>query len=169
MASGANDRRFDPTLCSHFSLFSCSISRENSGIVINCRNKACIYPALKREIFSRHGPLSSGVIMCMYGNFTVRLVTVRYFMPQFFIHGILVDFPAVTEHKQLTCKVNKVPGKINCQETMQKKKQFVIFHGLKNTAFLNLKQLPNYSSNLVFSIFFVLRENISLFLYKTRF
>ncbi len=40
------------------------------------RSKACIYPASIREIFSRRGPLSSGVIMCMYGNFTVRLVTV---------------------------------------------------------------------------------------------
>jgi hypothetical protein len=28
------------------------------------------------EIFSRRGPLSSGVIMCMYGNFTFRLLTV---------------------------------------------------------------------------------------------
>jgi hypothetical protein len=42
-------------------------------------------------------------------------------MSPFFTHGILADFPVVTEHKQLTCKENKVPGKINCQETMQKK------------------------------------------------
>ena len=56
--------------------FSRSISRENSGSVKNCRSQACIYPALIRKIFSRLGPLSSGVIMCMYGNFTVRLVTV---------------------------------------------------------------------------------------------
>ncbi len=59
-----------------FYFFPCSISRENSGCVKNRRRKACIYPALIREIFSRRGPLSSGVIMCMYGNFTFRLVTV---------------------------------------------------------------------------------------------
>ncbi len=57
-------------------VFSCSISRENSGSVKNRRSIACIYPALIRKIFSRRGPLSSGVIMCMYGNFTFRLVTV---------------------------------------------------------------------------------------------
>ena len=56
--------------------FSCSISRENSGSVRKFRSEACIYPALIRKIFSRLGPLSSGVIMCMYRNFTVRLVTV---------------------------------------------------------------------------------------------
>jgi hypothetical protein len=66
--------RSHPVLAVYF--FSCSISRENSGSVKNCRSKACIYPALVREIFSRRGPLSSGVIMCMYRNFTVRLVTV---------------------------------------------------------------------------------------------
>ena len=60
-----------------FYVFSCSISPENSGSVKNRRCKTCIYPALIREIFSRRGPLSSGVIMCMYGNFTVRLVTVQ--------------------------------------------------------------------------------------------
>jgi hypothetical protein len=59
-----------------FYVFSCSISPENSGSIKNRRCKTCIYPALIREIFSRRGPLSSGVIMCMYGNFTVRLVTV---------------------------------------------------------------------------------------------
>ncbi len=31
---------------------------------------------LSRSLGSRRGPLSSGVIMCMYRNFTVRLVTV---------------------------------------------------------------------------------------------
>jgi hypothetical protein len=40
------------------------------------QGKACIYPALVREIFSRTEPLSSCVIMCMYRNFTIRLVTV---------------------------------------------------------------------------------------------
>ncbi len=60
-----------------FNFFSCSISPENSGSVKNSWCKACIYPALIWEIFSRRGPLSSGVIMCMYGNFTVRLVTVH--------------------------------------------------------------------------------------------
>ncbi len=59
-----------------FYIFSCSISPENSGSVKNRRRKACIYPVLIREIFSRREPLSSGVIMCMYGNFTFRLVTV---------------------------------------------------------------------------------------------
>ncbi len=57
--------------------FSCSITRENSGSFKYCRSKACIYPSLVREIFSRRGPLSSSVIMCMYRNFTVRLVTVH--------------------------------------------------------------------------------------------
>ncbi len=60
-----------------FYVFLCSISPENSGSVKNRRCKTCIYPTLIREIFSRRGPLSSGVIMCMYGNFTVRLVTVH--------------------------------------------------------------------------------------------
>ncbi len=60
-----------------FSFFSCNISPKNSGSVKNRWCKACIYPALIRDIFSRRGPLSSGVIMCMYGNFTVRLVTVH--------------------------------------------------------------------------------------------
>ncbi len=60
-----------------FYIFSCSISQENSGSVKNRRRKACIYPALIREIFSRREPLSSCVIMCMYGNFTFRLVTVH--------------------------------------------------------------------------------------------
>jgi hypothetical protein len=59
--------------------FSRSISRENSGSVKKFRSEACIYPALIRKIFSRLGPLSSGVIMCMYRNFTVRLVTVYGF------------------------------------------------------------------------------------------
>jgi hypothetical protein len=59
-----------------FYVFSCRISPENSGSVNNRRCKTCVYPALIREIFSRRGPLSSGVIMCLYGNFTVRLVTV---------------------------------------------------------------------------------------------
>ena len=61
-----------------FYFFSCSKSPENSGSVKNRRRKACIYPALIREIFSRCEPLSSGVIMCMYGNFTFRLVTVWF-------------------------------------------------------------------------------------------
>ena len=34
---------------------------------------------------------------------------------------LYMGFPAVTEHKKLTYKENKVPEKINCQETMQKK------------------------------------------------
>jgi hypothetical protein len=63
-----------PMLALYF--FSSSISRENSGSVKKFRSEACIYPALIRKIFSRLGPLSSGVIMCMYRNFTVRLVTV---------------------------------------------------------------------------------------------
>jgi hypothetical protein len=33
-------------------------------------------PRSHTEIFSRRGPLSSGVIMCMNGNFTFRLVSV---------------------------------------------------------------------------------------------
>ncbi len=66
--------RSHPVLVLYF--FSYSISPENSGSVKNCRGKACIYLALVWEIFSRRGPLSSGVIMCMYRNFTVRLVTV---------------------------------------------------------------------------------------------
>ncbi len=61
---------------------------------------------------------------------------------------------------------NKVPEKINCQETMQKKKQFVILHGLKNTAFLNLKQLPNYSNNLLFSIFLYSEKTFPYFCTK---
>ena len=64
-----------------FYVFSCRISPENSGSVKNRRCKTCIYPALIREIFSRRGPLSSGVIMCMYGNFTFRLVTVHTYCP----------------------------------------------------------------------------------------
>jgi hypothetical protein len=66
--------RSHPVLALYF--FSSSISRENSGSVNKFRSEACIYPALIRKIFSRLGPLSSGVIMCMYRNFTVRLVTV---------------------------------------------------------------------------------------------
>ncbi len=78
-----------------FYFFSCSISRENSGSVKNHRSKACIYPALIREIFSRHGPLSSGVIMCMYGNFFNNLVPFpALFLIYFFLllqYSILQD------------------------------------------------------------------------------
>ena len=58
-----------------------SASRENSGSVKNYWSKACIYPALIWEIFSRYEPLSFGGIMCMYWNFTVHLVTVYYGSP----------------------------------------------------------------------------------------
>ncbi len=84
--SGDNQQRVVPEIagsiliCAGISLFSCSILLENSGSVKNRRSKAEIFPALIREIFSRRGPLSSGVIMCMYGNFTFRLVTMYLHM-----------------------------------------------------------------------------------------
>jgi hypothetical protein len=74
--SGALDRGFDPTLYSHFTFFHAVYHGKIPEVLKTAGAQACIYPALIREIFSRLGPLSSGVIMCMYGNFTVRLVTV---------------------------------------------------------------------------------------------
>ncbi len=64
-----------------FTFFSAVYHGKIPEVLKNRRSIAGIYPALIREIFSRRGPLSSGVIMCMYGNFTLRLVTVQYSSP----------------------------------------------------------------------------------------